>query len=258
MDLRISGKKAFVCASSRGLGKACAHDLAKEGAEIIINGVNEKNLKKTEEEFLNKGFKVTSVLGAMEDSSTRSALLEACPDPDILINNSGGPPPGNFFDWTEEDFLSAIKSNFTQSALLMQAVIPKMKEKNFGRIINITSAMVKNPHLIMGLSTSARSGLHGLSKALSREVAQYNITINNVLPERIDTDRQTQILNFQAKLADSTYEEAKKELEETLTAKRMGTVEEFSGICTFLCSDQAAYISGQNISVDGGNSTNLI
>ena len=110
----------------------------------------------------------------------------------------------------------------------------------------------------MGLSTSARSGLHGLSKALSREVAQYNITINNVLPERIDTDRQTQILNFQAKLADSTYEEAKKDLEETLTAKRMGTVEEFSGICTFLCSEQAAYISGQNISVDGGNSTNLI
>ena len=258
MDLGISGKKAIICASSRGLGKACAHDLAKEGVEIFINGVSEENLKKTEEEFLNKGFKVTSVLGAMEDSSTRSALLDACPDPDILINNSGGPPPGNFFDWTEEDFLSAIKSNFTQSALLMQAVIPKMKEKNFGRIVNITSAMVKNPHLIMGLSTSARSGLHGLSKALSREVAQYNITINNVLPERIDTDRQTQILNFQAKLADSTYEDARKELEETLTAKRMGKVEEFSGLCTFLCSEQAAYISGQNISVDGGNSTNLI
>ena len=110
----------------------------------------------------------------------------------------------------------------------------------------------------MGLSTSARSGLHGLSKALSREVAQYNITINNLLPERINTDRQTQILNFQAKLADSSYEEARKELEESLTAKRMGTVEEFAGICTFLCSEQAAYISGQNISVDGGNSTNLI
>ena len=258
MDLGISGKKAIICASSRGLGKACAHELAQEGVEVYINGTNEDNLAKTEKEFLGKGFKVTPILGAMEDSSTRSALLEACPDPDILINNSGGPPPGNFFDWTEEDFLSAIKSNFTQSALLMQAVIPKMKEKNFGRIINITSAMVKNPHLIMGLSTSARSGLHGLSKALSREVAQYNITINNVLPERIDTDRQTQILNFQAKLADSTYEKAKEELEETLTAKRMGTVEEFSCICTFLCSQQAAYISGQNISVDGGNSTNLI
>ena len=165
MDLGISGKKAIICASSRGLGKACAHDLAKEGVEIFINGVNKENLAKTEKEFKDKGFKVTSVLGLMEESSTRSALLAACPDPDILINNSGGPPPGNFFDWTEEDFLSAIKSNFTQSALLMQAVIPRMKEKKFGRIINITSAMVKNPHLIMGLSTSARSGLHGLSKA---------------------------------------------------------------------------------------------
>ena len=258
MDLGISDKKAIICASSRGLGKACAYDLAKEGVEIFINGTNQENLDKTELEFKNNGFKVKSVLGPMEDSSTREALLDLCPDPDILINNSGGPPPGNFFDWSEEDFLSAIKSNFTQSALLMQAVIPKMKEKNFGRIVNITSAMVKNPHLIMGLSTSARSGLHGLSKALSREVAQFNITINNLLPERIDTDRQTQILNFQAKLSDITYEESRKELEDSLTAKRMGTVEEFSGICTFLCSKQAAYISGQNISVDGGNSTNLI
>ena len=258
MDLGISDKKAIICASSRGLGKACAYDLAKEGVEIFINGTNQENLDKTELEFKNNGFKVKSVLGPMEDSSTREALLDLCPDPDILINNSGGPPPGNFFDWSEEDFLSAIKSNFTQSALLMQAVIPKMKEKNFGRIVNITSAMVKNPHLIMGLSTSARSGLHGLSKALSREVAQFNITINNLLPERIDTDRQTQILNFQAKLSDKSYEESRKELEDSLTAKRMGTVEEFSSICTFLCSKQAAYISGQNISVDGGNSTNLI
>ena len=258
MDLGISDKKAIICASSRGLGKACAYDLAKEGVEIFINGTNQENLDKTELELKKNGFKVKSVLGPMEDSSTREALLDLCPDPDILINNSGGPPPGNFFDWSEEDFLSAIKSNFTQSALLMQAVIPKMKEKNFGRIVNITSAMVKNPHLIMGLSTSARSGLHGLSKALSREVAQFNITINNLLPERIDTDRQTQILNFQAKLSDKSYEESRKELEDSLTAKRMGTVEEFSGICTFLCSKQAAYISGQNISVDGGNSTNLI
>ena len=133
-----------------------------------------------------------------------------------------------------------------------------MKDKKFGRIVNITSAMVKNPHLIMGLSTSARSGLHGLSKALSREVAQFNITINNLLPERIDTDRQTQMLNLQAKLTGKSYEESRRSLEETLSAKRMGTAEEFSGICTFLCSQQAAYISGQNISVDGGNSTNLI
>ena len=257
MDLGISEKKAIVCGSSRGLGKACAESLAKEGVEITINGVNEENLENTKKEFENKGFKVQSVLGPMEDENTRVALLKACPEPDILINNSGGPPPGNFFEWSEDDFLSAIKSNFTQSAMLMQSVLPGMKERKFGRIINILSAMVKNPHVIMGLSTSARSGLLGLSKGLSREMAQFNITINNLLPERIDTDRQTRVIEFQAKLAGISFEEAKQNMENELTAKRMGTVEEFSDLAAFLCSAQAAYISGQSISIDGGNSTNF-
>ncbi len=257
MNLNISGKKAIVCGSSRGLGKACAKSLAKEGVEITINGVNEENLENTKKEFEDKGFKVQSVLGPMEDENTRVALLKACPEPDILINNSGGPPPGNFFEWSEDDFLSAIKSNFTQSAMLMQSVLPGMKERKFGRIINILSAMVKNPHVIMGLSTSARSGLLGLSKGLSREMAQFNITINNLLPERIDTDRQTRVIEFQAKLAGISFEEAKQNMENELTAKRMGTVEEFSDLAAFLCSEQAAYISGQSISIDGGNSTNF-
>ena len=257
MDLGISEKKAIVCGSSRGLGKACAESLAKEGVEITINGVNEENLENTKKEFEDKGFKVQSVLGPMEDENTRVALLKACPEPDILINNSGGPPPGNFFEWSEDDFLSAIKSNFTQSAMLMQSVLPGMKERKFGRIINILSAMVKNPHVIMGLSTSARSGLLGLSKGLSREMAQFNITINNLLPERIDTDRQTRVIEFQAKLAGISFEEAKQNMENELTAKRMGTVEEFSDLAAFLCSQQAAYISGQSISIDGGNSTNF-
>ena len=257
MNLNISGKKAIVCGSSRGLGKSCAESLAKEGVEIIINGVNEENLENTKKEFEDKGFKVQSVLGPMEDENTRVALLKACPEPDILIKNSGGPPPGNFFEWSEDDFLSAIKSNFTQSAMLMQSVLPGMKERKFGRIINILSAMVKNPHVIMGLSTSARSGLLGLSKGLSREMAQFNITINNLLPERIDTDRQTRVIEFQAKLAGISFEEAKQNMENELTAKRMGTVEEFSDLAAFLCSAQAAYISGQSISIDGGNSTNF-
>lgn len=257
MNLNISGKKAIVCGSSRGLGKACAESLAKEGVEITINGVNEENLENTKKDFEDKGFKVQSVLGPMEDENTRVALLKACPEPDILINNSGGPPPGNFFEWSEDDFLSAIKSNFTQSAMLMQSVLPGMKERKFGRIINILSAMVKNPHVIMGLSTSARSGLLGLSKGLSREMAQFNITINNLLPERIDTDRQTRVIEFQAKLAGISFEEAKQNMENELTAKRMGTVEEFSDLAAFLCSAQAAYISGQSISIDGGNSTNF-
>ena len=257
MDLGISGKKAIICASSRGLGKSCAESLALEGVEIFINGIQEENLNNTEQEFIEKGFKVTSILGAMEEASTRQALLAACPNPDILINNSGGPPPGDFFQWSEEDFLNAFKSNFTQSALLMQAVIPGMMDRKFGRIINITSAMVKNPHLIMGLSTSARSALHGLSKALSKDVAQY-VTINSLLPERIDTDRQTRIINFQAELAGITYDEARKNVEDGLAAKRMGTVEEFSGICTFLCSKQAAFVNGQSITVDGGTAPGLL
>ena len=213
MDLGISEKIAIVCGSSRGLGKACAESLAKEGVEITINGVNEENLENTKKEFEDKGFKVQSVLGPMEDENTRVALLKACPEPDILINNSGGHPPGNFFEWSEDDFLSAKKSNFTQSAMLMQSVLPGMKERKFGRIINILSAMVKNPHVIMGLSTSARSGLLGLSKGLSREMAQFNITINNLLPERIDTDRQTRVIEFQAKLAGISFEEAKQNKE---------------------------------------------
>ena len=257
MNLGISEKKAIVCGSSRGLGKACAESLAKEGVEITINGVNEENLQNTKKEFEDKGFRVQSVLGPMEDENTRVELLKACPEPDILINNSGGPPPGNFFEWSEDDFLLAIKSNFTQSAMLMQSVLPGMKERKFGRIINILSAMVKNPHVIMGLSTSARSGLLGLSKGLSREMAQFNITINNLLPERIDTDRQTRVIEFQAKLAGISFEEAKQNMEKELTAKRMGTVEEFSDLAAFLCSEQAAYISGQSISIDGGNSTNF-
>ena len=257
MDLGISGKKAIICASSRGLGKSCAESLALEGVEIFINGIQEENLNNTEQEFIEKGFKVTSILGAMEEATTREALLAACPNPDILINNSGGPPPGDFFQWREEDFLNAFKSNFTQSALLMQAVIPGMMDRKFGRIINITSAMVKNPHLIMGLSTSARSALHGLSKALSKDVAQY-VTINSLLPERIDTDRQTRIINFQAELAGITYDEARKNVEDGLAAKRMGTVEEFSGICTFLCSKQAAFVNGQSITVDGGTAPGLL
>ena len=257
MDLGISGKKAIICASSRGLGKSCAESLALEGVEIFINGIQEENLNNTEQEFIEKGFKVTSILGAMEEASTRKALLTACPDPDILINNSGGPPPGDFFLWSEEDFLNAIRSNFTQSVLLMQAVIPGMMDRKFGRIINITSAMVKNPHLIMGLSTSARSALHGLSKALSKDVAQY-VTINSLLPERIDTDRQTRIINFQAELAGISYDEARKNVEDGLAAKRMGTVEEFSGICTFLCSKHAAFVNGQSITVDGGTAPGLL
>ena len=257
MDLGIKNKKAIICASSRGLGKACAESLAKEGVEIYINGVQEENLKKTEKDFKEKGYKVTSILGPMEEASTRDALLNACPKPDILINNSGGPPPGDFFKWSEEDFLGAIKSNFTQSALLMHAVIPGMMERKFGRIVNINTAMVKNPHLIVGLSTSSRSALHGLSKALSKDVAQF-VTINSLLPERIDTDRQTRIINFQAELADISYEEARKAVEDGLAAKRMGTVEEFSGICTFLCSEQAAFINGQSITVDGGTAPGLL
>ena len=254
MELGINGKKAIICASSRGLGKGIAEELAKEGVEIVINGTSEENLLKTEEEFKKKNYKVSSVLGVIEEASTREALLDACPNPDILINNSGGPPPGNFFEWTEEDFLGAIKSNFTQSALLMQSVIPGMQKNKFGRIINITSAMVKNPHLMMGLSTSARTGLHGLSKALSKEFAKDNITINSILPERIDTDRQVRIIGYQAKLADIPYSEALKIVEDGMPAKRMGKVEEISGICTFLCYQQAAFITGQSISVYCGNS----
>ncbi len=259
MDLGIKGKKAIVCASSQGLGKACATSLAGEGCEVVINGRNEAKLAETAKEIQAlTGAKVTPVVADITKEEGRKKLLAASPQADILINNNAGPPPGKIEDWDHAAWIGALEANLLAAALLIRGVLPGMRERKFGRIVNITSAMVKSPYPEMGLSTAARAGLTALSKATSRLVAPDNVTLNNILPFRIDTDRQR---FFSQRLADEEgipFEEARRRIEQTVAAQRMGTPKEFGDACAFLCSAQAGFISGQNLQLDGASYFGLI
>jgi len=259
MDLGLKGKKAIVCASSRGLGKACALSLAREGVDVVINGLHQNGLDAAlaEIELLGAG-KVTAVLADINTESGRAALVNACPNADILVNNKEGRPPGKFENWQREDFQAAIDANFMAPVFMIQALIQGMKERQFGRIVNITSEMVKSPRGAMGLSTSARSGLTAMCKGLSQEVAPFNVTINNMLPERFDTDRQTFMAEMAMKIKGITREEAIAEIHASIAANRMGKPAEFGDVCAFLCSAQAGFISGQNLQLDGGSYPGLI
>jgi 3-oxoacyl-[acyl-carrier protein] reductase len=242
MDLGLNGKKAIVCASSRGLGKACALSLAREGVDVVINGLHQERLDaaQAEIEALSAGG-VTAVLADINTEGGRAALVAACPDADILVNNNEGPPPGRFDQWQRADFQAAIDANFMAPVFMIQALLEGMKERRFGRIVNITSAMVKSPRSAMGLSTSARTGLTALCKGLSIDVAPFNVTINNMLPERFDTDRQKFMTELAMKIKGISREEAIAEIHETIAAKRMGRPTEFGDACAFLCSAQAAF-----------------
>ena len=194
MDLGLSGRKAIVCASSRGLGRACARSLAREGVSVVVNGRDPATLERTAEDLrAETGAEVTPVVADLDVAEDREHLVAACPDADILVNNNGGPPPGRFEAWDHDQWLAALEANLLAPVMMIRALLPGMRERRFGRIVNITSAMVKTPLAPMGLSTAARTGLTALCKAISREAAADNVTINNLLPERIDTDRQVQM-----------------------------------------------------------------
>jgi len=254
MDLGIAGRRALVCASSRGLGRACARALAAEGVEIVMNGRDAARLEASAEEIRSEsGVHVTAVVADLCTEEGRAALVAACPEPDILVNNNAGPPPGRFEDWDHARWLSALEANLLAPALLIRALIGGMRARRFGRIVNITSAMVKAPHPAMGLSTAARSALTAVCKGLSKEVARDNVTINNLLPERIDTDRQRFMADLRAKSGGVSLEQAYAEMAATIAAGRLGTPEEFGAACAWLCSAQASFISGQNLSLDGGS-----
>jgi len=259
MDLGLKGKKAIVCASSRGLGKACAMSLAREGVDVVINGLHQERLDavRFEMEALNAGG-VAAVLADINTEDGRAALVAACPDADILVNNNEGPPPGRFEHWQRADFQAAIDANFMAPVFMIQALMEGMKERRFGRIVNITSAMVKSPRSAMGLSTSARTGLTALCKGLSVDVAPFNVTINNLLPERFDTDRQAFMAEMVMKIKGVSREQAIAEIRESIAAKRLGLPAEFGDACAFLCSAQAGFISGQNLQLDGGSYAGLI
>jgi len=259
MDLGIAGRRAIVCASSRGLGRACAESLACEGVNVTLNGRDAEVLAATAEAIREAhGVLVGHVVGDIEAEETREALLAACPEPDILVNNNGGPAPGRFQDWDRDAWIRALDANMLAPVLMIRSVLDGMVERRFGRIVNITSAMVKTPLAPMGLSTGARAGLTSIGKALSRQVASANVTINNLLPERIDTDRQRGMAELRAKLGGVTIEQAYDEMKESIAAGRLGRPDEFGDACAFLCSAQAGYISGQNLQLDGGSYAGIV
>ena len=250
MDLGIAGRHAIVCASSRGLGFACADSLAREGVHVTINGRDPETLDAAARDLSARhGVTVTPVVGDIVEASTRDALLVACPEPDIVVNNNGGPAPGRFADWDRDAWIAALDANMLAPLAMIRAVLDGMVARRFGRIVNITSAMVKTPLSPMGLSTGARTGLTSLSK----DVAKANVTINNLLPERIDTARQRQMAELHASLANITVDEAYARMAATIAAGRLGRPEEFGDACAFLCSAQAGFISGQNLQLDGGS-----
>ena len=254
MDLGISGKTALLTASSRGLGKACAVALAGEGVNVVINGRNTETVEATAEGIRGAfGVEVVAVAANIDTEEGRRSLLDACPDPDILVNNNWGPPPGQWEDFEYEDWLEAIEANMLAPIMMIKGVVGGMKERRFGRIVNITSQMVKSPFAVMGLSAGARTGLTGAAKALSRDVARFNVTINNLLPERIDTERTVFMAKSQAEATGTSYEEAREKIAESIAAGRLGEPDEFGAACAFLCSAQAGYISGQNLQLDGGS-----
>ncbi len=259
MDLGISGRRAIICASSRGLGYACADALAAEGVHVVVNGRDAAALATAADELRSRhGVDVAPVAGDVGEEETRAALLDACPEPDILVNNNGGPSPGRFQDWQRDEWVAALDANMITPVLLMRAVIDGMVARRFGRIVNITSAMVKTPMSAMGLSTGARTGLTSMSKALSRDVAAANVTINNLLPERFDTARQRQMAELHATLAGITIDEAYDAMRATIAANRLGRPEELGAMCAFLCSAHAGFVSGQSIQLDGASYAGLL
>ena len=254
MDLGIAGRRALVCASSRGLGRACARALAAEGVELVLNGRDAARLEETAEAIHREsGVRVVAVAADLDTEEGRAALLAAAADPDILVNNNGGPAPGRFEDWDHARWLAALEANLLAPVLLIRGVLPAMRARRFGRIVNITSAMVKAPHAALGLSTAARSALTAVCKSLSREVARDNVTINNLLPERIDTDRQRFMAELRARSGGVSLEQAYAEMAASIAAGRLGTPEELGAACAYLCSAQAGFVSGQNLQLDGGS-----
>ncbi len=259
MELGIRDRHAIVCASSRGLGRACAASLAREGVHVTLNGRDPETLQEAVDAIAAEhGVPAQAVEGDIADERTQRSLLEACPTPDILVNNNGGPPPGRFADWDRDAWIGALDANMLAPLAMIRAVLEGMCERGFGRIVNITSAMVKTPLAPMGLSTGARTGLTSVSKALSRDVARSNVTINNLLPERIDTARQRGMAEVHSKIAGISIEEAYDAMKASIAAGRLGRPEEVGDACAFLCSAQAGFISGQNLQLDGASYAGLL
>lgn len=253
MDLGIRDRKALVCASSKGLGKACAFSLAREGAAVTLVARSEGPLVATAVEIEKAtGASVAAVVADITTDAGREAALAACPAPDILINNAGGPPPGDFRDWGREEWIAAIEANMLTAIFLIKATIDGMIERKFGRIVNITSSAVKAPIDILGLSNGARAGLTGFVAGISRKTAAHNVTINNLLPGAFDTERMHKNNEATAAKSGRTVDQVLADRIRTIPAGRVGNPSEFGDACAYLCSAQAGFVTGQNFLIDGG------
>jgi len=253
MDMGLKGRKAIICASSKGLGRGCAEALAAEGCEIVINGRTKGTLEETANAIrVATGAKVTAIAADVSTREGQERLLEACPNPDILVNNNGGPPRSDYKHLSRDAMIEGVIQNMITPIELIQAVIDGMVERKFGRIVNITSLSVKMPIEGLDLSSGARAGLTGFMSGVCRTFTAHNVTMNNILPGKMDTDRLRGGIAGSAKIAGIDFETAAQNQREGIPARRFGNAEEFGKTCCFLCSTHAGYITGQNILVDGG------
>lgn len=254
MDLGITGRTAILMASSRGLGRACAESLAAEGVHLVINGRTANTVETAAAELASAhGVDVTGVVGDATSVETHDALLAACPEPDIVLLNGDGPPPTPFAGIDRDMWSDAAERTLVAPLHFVGRVIEGMQDRSFGRVVAITSAMVKSPNPIMAMSYGPRLGLTGVLKGVSKTAAKHNVTLNTLLPERFDTDRQEYMAQVVMKLSGVTYEEARQQQVDSIRAARLGIPKEFGDTFAFLCSAQAGYLTGQNIQLDGGS-----
>ena len=254
MDLEIAGRKAIVCAASKGLGRACAMSLGRAGVDLVINARTVETLEATAEDIRrDSGATVTAVACDITTKAGQAKVLAMCPEPDILVNNAGGPPPGQLQDWDRRDWISAIDANMLTPIFLIKATVDGMIAREFGRVVNITSQAVLSPIDILGLSNGARAGLTGFIGGLARKVARHNVVINNLLPGPFDTDRYRSNIAAGAKAQGISVEEMGRARAASNPTGRIGDPYEFGEACAFLCGKHAGFIVGQNLLMDGGN-----
>jgi 3-oxoacyl-[acyl-carrier protein] reductase len=259
MDLGIEGKRALVCASSKGLGLGCARALAEAGVDLVMNARGADTLEVAAEAIRSDyGVDVTAVAADITSEEGRAEVLSAAGAVDILVTNAGGPPPGMWFDWDREDFIKALDANMLTPIALIKALVPGMMERGWGRVVNITSQSVKAPIPQLGLSNAARTGLTGYVAGTSRQVAEKGVTINNLLPGIHATDRAKALDAAVMEKEGISAEEAQARRAATIPVRRYGTPEEFGAACAFLCSRHAGFIVGQNILLDGGGTNATI
>ncbi|WP_386174630.1 SDR family oxidoreductase [Sulfitobacter sp. R86518] len=257
MDLGIKGKRALICASSKGLGLGCAEALAEAGVDLVMNARGAADLETAAERIRQDyGVEVTTIAADIATDEGQKLVLEAAGQIDILVNNAGGPPPGMWSDWDREDFIKALDANMLAPIAMIKALVPAMMDRGWGRVVNITSQSVRAPIGVLGLSNSARTGLTGYVAGTSRQVAGKGVTINNLLPGIHATDRADALDGGVVKQKGITLEEARTERASTIPAGRYGTRHEFGAACAFLCSQHAGFIVGQNLLLDGG-ATNI-